>query len=140
MKTLTPELTTTRVADVMHPGVFTISPDAPLRDVALIMASERAHSVVVCDSQENGTPGALWGVVSDLDLVGTASADGVDDRTARAAAVTPALTVGPDETLERAAQIMTEHGVAHFVVVDRASGRPVGVLSTLDLAAVLAAH
>ena len=33
---------------------------------------------------------------------------------------------------------MTEHGVAHLVVVDAASGYPVGILSTLDLAALYA--
>jgi len=32
--------------------------------------------------------------------------------------------------------VMVEHGVAHLVVVKR--GRPVGVLSTLDLARLLA--
>jgi len=32
---------------------------------------------------------------------------------------------------------MTEHAVAHLLVVDE-SGRPVGVLSTLDVARVLA--
>ena len=33
---------------------------------------------------------------------------------------------------------MTEHGVAHLVVVDAAGGYPVGVLSTLDIVAVYA--
>jgi len=33
---------------------------------------------------------------------------------------------------------MREHGVSHLVVVDRASGYPLGVLSTLDVAAVYA--
>jgi CBS domain-containing protein len=41
------------------------------------------------------------------------------------------------ETLERAAQLMTEHGSAHLVVDDPETGRPVGVLSTLDIAAAL---
>jgi CBS domain-containing protein len=34
---------------------------------------------------------------------------------------------------------MVEHEVRHALVVDPRSGRPVGVLSTLDLAGVLAA-
>jgi CBS domain-containing protein len=33
---------------------------------------------------------------------------------------------------------MTEHGVAHLVVADPRSPRPAGVISTLDLAQVLA--
>lgn len=43
-----------------------------------------------------------------------------------------------DERLERAAQLMAEHGVSHLVVVDAADGHPIGVLSTLDLAVVYA--
>jgi CBS domain-containing protein len=35
---------------------------------------------------------------------------------------------------------MTEHAVAHLLVVDDTSGKPVGVLSTLDMARVLAEH
>lgn len=42
------------------------------------------------------------------------------------------------ESLRRAAQMMAEHGVTHLVVLDAASGYPVGVLSTLDVAAAYA--
>jgi CBS domain-containing protein len=52
--------------------------------------------------------------------------------------MTPAVTIAPDEQLERAAALMTRHGVAHLVVVDRVEQRPVGVVSSLDLAAALA--
>lgn len=38
----------------------------------------------------------------------------------------------------RAAQLMVEHGVAHLIVLDAASGHPIGVISTLDVAAVYA--
>ncbi len=36
--------------------------------------------------------------------------------------------------------MMTEHAAAHLLVVDDASGTPVGVLSTLDVARVLSEH
>jgi len=52
--------------------------------------------------------------------------------------VSPALTIHPGDTLQRATQMMTEHAVAHLLVVDDESGKPVGVLSTLDMARVLA--
>ena len=48
------------------------------------------------------------------------------------------LTVAPDEALERAAQMMLEHRATHLVVVDPETDRPLGVLSTLDVAGVLA--
>jgi CBS domain-containing protein len=35
---------------------------------------------------------------------------------------------------------MAEHGVTHLVVLDAAGGNPIGVLSTLDIAAVYAAE
>jgi CBS domain-containing protein len=48
------------------------------------------------------------------------------------------VTVEPDETLARAAQLMTEHEIAHLVVVDPSTKDPVGILSTLDVAGVIA--
>jgi CBS domain-containing protein len=35
-------------------------------------------------------------------------------------------------------KLMREHGVSHLMVVDSARGVPVGVLSTLDVAGVVA--
>ncbi len=47
------------------------------------------------------------------------------------------LTVEPRMPLREAAQLMLRHGLAHVVVVDPQTQRPVGILSTLDLAGVL---
>jgi CBS domain-containing protein len=120
----------------MHEGVFTCSKDASLAYVAGLMAGRRVHCVVV--TGDAGDPEGLWGIVSDLDLAAAASVRDLDEQTAGATAATTPLTVRPDETIQRAAQLMTEHGATHLVVVDRAR-RPVGVISTLDVAAVLAA-
>jgi CBS domain-containing protein len=123
------------VADAMRPEVITCPADAPLRWVAGVMAAERVHCVVVeprGDQNERGT----WGIVSDLDLVGAAGGD-LDAATAGGVAASEFLTVTPDEKLERAAQMMAEHETTHLVVVDAASRRPIGVLSTLDVANVL---
>jgi CBS domain-containing protein len=99
------------------------------------MARRRVHCVVVSDEPDDAD--SLWGVVSDLDLVAAASVRDLDDQSAGAAAATAALTISPDETLQRAAQLMTEHGAAHLVVVDPVRRRPVGVLSTRDVAAAV---
>jgi CBS domain-containing protein len=48
------------------------------------------------------------------------------------------VSVAADDSLERAAQLMAEHEVSHLVVIQPHSGPPVGVLSALDLAGVLA--
>jgi len=50
----------------------------------------------------------------------------------------PAVTAVPHEPLEKAARRMTEHGVSHLVVIDVVGQRPLGVLSTLDVAGFLA--
>ena len=127
-----------RVVDVMHPGTVTCPPETSLRTVARMMAAYRIHCVVVLvDIDEAAFDARLCGVVSDLDLVGAAGAE-LDERTAGGTASTPLVTVGPSETLERAAQLMAEYQTSHLVVVEPASGRPVGVLSTLDIAGEIA--
>jgi CBS domain-containing protein len=127
------------VADAMHPGVVTCPIETPLPTVARMMATYRIHAVIVFGEDSDETTGAaLWGVVSDLDLVKAASAGALEDRTAGGTAVTPVVSVERDETLARAAQLMTEHEVTHLVVVDPELTRPIGVLSTLDLARAIA--
>lgn len=130
-------LDSTKVGDVMHKGVVTTSLYAPMSEVARKMAANRIHCVVVWNEPARNESAELWGVVSDLDLVKIAATEDVTARTAGRSAATPALMIGPDETLDRAAQLMAEHEVTHLVVVDPGMVKPVGVLSTLDLAAVL---
>jgi CBS domain-containing protein len=131
-------LDTTTVEDAMHTGVVTCSLHAPMTEVARKMAGNRIHCVVVWNEPARNEAAELWGVVSDLDLVKIAAAEDPAWRTAGGSAATPALMIVPDETLRRAAQLMAEHEVTHLVVVDPQTAKPVGVLSTLDVAAVLA--
>jgi predicted transcriptional regulator len=123
-----------RVGEVMHAGVVTCPPDASLEHVAELMAAYRIHCVVVEEADN-----APWGIVADLDLAAMFAAGELEGKSAGKSAVTPLLMVSPDETLRRAAQLMAEHGSAHLVVTDPISLEPVGVLSTLDLAEVVAA-
>ena len=126
----------TTVRDAMHEGVLSCSADTPLSAVAELMAARGVHCIVVTGTDDL----AVWGVISDLDLVAAAGVRDLEAQSAGASAATPALTIHPGDTLQRAAQVMTEHAVAHLLVVDDTSGEPVGVLSTLDLARVLAGH
>jgi CBS domain-containing protein len=129
---LAPPFEQATVVDAMRVGVVSCPRDVALREVARTMATYRIHSVVVSDAD-----GGAWGIVSDLDLARAAGQD-LDGVTAGDAATTELVTVGADESLARAAQLMAEHEIAHLVVVQPADGHPVGVLSTLDLAGVLA--
>jgi CBS domain-containing protein len=123
------------VADVMREGIYTCQPSATLREVARTMADRRIHCVVVTGLADR----EAWGVVSDLDVVRAAGAD-LNDVTAGEAASGEAVTVAASATLGEAAQLMAEHEAAHLLVVLPATGRPIGVISTLDLARALASN
>jgi CBS domain-containing protein len=131
-----PRVAHARVDDAMHPGVISCTTETPLRDVARILATRHIHCLVVMNAADRGTQPS-WGVISGLDLVG-AAAGGLEERTAGQVAATEPVTVSTAESLERAAQLMLEHQVEHLIVVGAEDGRPVGVLSTLDIAGVLA--
>ena len=126
------------VGDVMTPEVIHCPPDAPLRDVARLMADHHVHAIYVFETGEDDDSVAIWGLVSDLDLI--AALPVIDERTAGNTAVTPLLTVSTTERLDRAAQLMAESANAHLAVVDPRTGRPAGVLSTLDIASAAAAE
>lgn len=118
----------TPVEEVMHRGVITCTPETRLATVARMMAGHRIHAVVVRDEEDE----QAHGIVSDLDLVGSATDGAFERRTARELAATDALAVRADEPLERVVGLMREYATSHLVVVDR-SGRPVGVVSSLDV-------
>ena len=133
-----PRLDRIAVTDAMHAGVLTCPTHTPLTAVARMMAAHRIHAVVVFDEASDDVGGAeLWGVVSDLDLVKAANAGEITDRTAGGTAVTPIVLVDEQDTLAHAVQLMSEHEVAHLVVVSPQTGRPVGIISTLDVARAL---
>lgn len=134
---LMPSYDAAHVHDAMRVGVFTCPPETPLKDVARMMASYHVHCVVVTSSDAEGESEQPWGVVSDLDLVHAGGTDAMD-RTAGGAAATELVTVTADDTLAHAAELMAGHQVSHLVVVEPVGGRPVGVLSTLDIAGVIA--
>ena len=127
------------VGDAMHPGVVTCPRETPLPTVARMMALYRIHSVVVFSEESDDIDGAeLWGVVSDLDLVTAATAGELDDRTAGGTAATPIVLVETGDTLLHAAQLMSEHEITHLVAVEPKSTRPIGIVSSLDVARALA--
>jgi CBS domain-containing protein len=127
-------LESVRVGDAMHRGLVTCGPDTRLETVARIMAAHRIHAVVVIP----GADGSVWGLVSDLDFVAAVAEGSVASVTVGGFASPPSLSVRPDDTVARAAQLMREHETHHIVVVGRHDDRPVGILSTMDVADVVA--
>jgi len=127
-----PNLARLTVRDAMQLGLFECGPDADIVSLARTMAERSIHCVVV--SSDDGR----WGIVSDLDLM-RALAPGAESATAGELAATDLVVVRPTDTLEHAAQLMAEHDSAHLVVASPDTGRPAGMLSTLDVARAVGA-
>ena len=127
------------VGDAMSKGVISCRPETPLRVVARMMATYGVHAIFVFEhTEEDDEAPRLWAVVSDLDLVAATRLD-LDALTAGATAVTPLVSVPTDSSITEAGSLMAQYGIAHLAVTDPDSGRPIGVISTLDIARTVAA-
>jgi CBS domain-containing protein len=122
------------VGDAMHAGVITCPPSATLRSVASILAEHRIHAVVVARDGD----GAPVAVVTDRDVVFRHSRCELDRITAGAAANEPTVTVRVDSDLRQAADLMAHYGTSHVIVTEPGGTHPIGVLSSLDVAAAAA--
>ena len=125
-----------RVSDVMHRGVVTCARRTSLVTVAHLMAANGIHCIAVVETAPDRTA-TLCGVVSDRDVLASVLAGDPVEDTAQACAATEVVTVTPEDPLFRAAELMHEHGLTHVVVVETGTTTPIGVLSTLDIAAVV---
>ena len=63
----------------------------------------------------------------------------LDSLTAGATAVTPLVSVAADCSIAEAGSLMAQFGIAHLAVIDPEFRRPIGVISTLDIARAVAA-
>jgi CBS domain-containing protein len=134
---LTPSLEHATVSDAMHPGILACSPDASLSEVARMMATHHVHCVAVIGISHEDPPCGVWSMISDLDLVRAGIGDS-ETLSARAIAQQPLVTVEPSTPLRDAGALMSAHAVSHLVVVDPETEHPIGILSTADIAGVLA--
>jgi CBS domain-containing protein len=134
---VTQDLALRSVSSAMHHGVITCHPSSTLRDVARTMANGGIHLVVVWGDEEDDSEG-VWGVVSDVDLVAAAARGDALASSALSASHSTVVTIAANESLLHAAHLMVERGVTHLLVLSPDLRRPVGVLSTLDLAQALA--
>lgn len=135
---LMPALEHATVADAMHPGILSCQSDATLTEVARMMATHHVHCIAVVGlaPDEAGGP-SVWGTITDVDLM-RAGIRSDTDLTAGSLALQPVVTVKPTTPLREAGELMLSHGVSHLVVVDTERLFPIGILSGLDVAGVLA--
>jgi CBS domain-containing protein len=125
------------VFDAMHAGVVSCPPDASMRDVAKTMAGQGVHAVLIEGIGKDAADHARlsWRVFTDLDLA-RAAADIDSARTVADMASGHVETIEPGAPLTEAARIMADLRVNHLLVVH--DQRPIGILSTADVARVIA--
>ncbi|MGW0758235.1 CBS domain-containing protein [Streptomyces sp. NPDC002814] len=123
---------TWQIRDVMSPGAAAVEPMTTVARAARLMREQNVGEVLVaydCD---------LFGVLTDRDIVVRTLAEGRDPDTTTVGSVCtrpPVVTLTPDDTTDRAAELMRRHAVRRLPVVER-GGCPVGVVSLGDLATV----
>jgi CBS domain-containing protein len=131
------KLSQARASDAMHPGITTCPAEAPLATIARSMAEHRVHCVAVAGIEHPGQH-LTWGLIDDMDVVRALHRGALAEPAAKIAASEP-IAVNTDESLERVAALMIEHDTSHVVAVGP-SGLPAGMVSTRDIAGVLAAE
>ncbi len=131
---LAPRVEHARVADAMRHGIFSCFPDASIRAAARTMTLHHIHTIAVNDPDDGG----LIGVVSDSDLVAALFDPAGERRVLGEIADRDVLTVSSEQPLVEAVATMRERGADHAVVIDAHTGRPTGMLSTLDVLGVFA--
>ena len=128
-----------RVADLMHRGIVSCTRTSTASEIAHVMISANVRTVAVMSpSPEPGHPPLIWGIVTDLNLL-RALAEGQSQATAETLAGGQVIRVRPTQTISEAAAVMVGSGAHHLVVIDPDDLQPIGVLSTSDIAPVLAA-
>ena len=117
------------VRDVMTRDVVTIDPDEPVVEAARLMKKHDIGSVVVVSPR-----GEVLGIITEKDLVTRVLAENLDPvKTTVREVMTPnPIMVYEDTPLDIAARLMSERGIGHLPVIDRA-GRLVGILAKSDI-------
>lgn len=119
----------TKVRDAMTGRPRCVTPDTSLQQVAEVMEAEDIGAVPVLEGEQ------LSGMVTDRDIVIRAIAKGKNPggMPVREIFSREVVTVGPDDDLSDAVQLMANHQVRRLPVVD-ADNRLVGIVSQADVA------
>jgi CBS domain-containing protein len=135
------------VKDVMSTHVIAVRQDAPYKDMAAMLRSQRVSAFPVLDEHNK-----VIGIVSESDLLTKEALEGTVPGTpegmmsqrehARASAVTaadlmttPPVTIGPGETVTQAARLMYSRRVKRLPVISD-DGTLIGIVSRADVLSV----
>lgn len=121
------------VRHVMTPGVVTISEDASMHDVYRALVAHRVHAVLVA-GRSTGKP---LGWVTARGLLSWVARD-ESMACARDGITHPAVIIQPNAIVREALTAIQQPGVTQLLVGHPAGSAPEGVLSDLDLIALVA--
>ncbi len=114
-------------------GTITIAPDANVTELLRLLAEHRIGAVIV-----SGDGTHIDGIVSERDVVRAMAADpdagttgGVRPKPVSAIMTAEVRTLGPDDTVDDAMQVMTSSRIRHLPVVD--GDELVGIVSIGDV-------
>lgn len=125
---------------LMHPGLITCQPSTSLGQVAALLDEHQIHALIVAEQ-----PDEPLGIISDFDLlagewlsVDEESLNTMRNLTARDLMTSPIETVEIDTPVHEAAVRMDRKHIHRMLVTQ--AGKPVGVISTSDFVARIAAQ
>lgn len=118
-----------RLREVMTSDPVTVAATATLQHAAEIMRDRAIGDVLVVDEG-----GSLYGILTDRDIVVDGIAEGANPATTSVDEICThdPVTLGPDDAVARAAQLMSDHAIRRLPIVD--NGDIVGIVSLGDLA------
>jgi CBS domain-containing protein len=118
------------VKEVMNRNVKTVRLEDTVKLAAQIMNKNRVGSLVVVSG-----PGKVVGILTERDILVEVVATGknADCVNVKDAMTSKIITIGPDKTLEEAADIMTENKIKKLPVCEK--GCLVGIVTATDLVA-----
>ena len=117
-----------KISEVMSTDVQTISPDATIEEAAQEMRDGDFGLLPVGDEEQ------LLGVITDRDIAVRAVAEGSGpDTLVREIMSEGVIWAHEDDSIEEAAQIMSDHQIRRLPIVD-ADQRLVGIVSLGDFA------
>jgi CBS domain-containing protein len=121
-------------SDVMVKDVITVTESMPLKDVARMFIEKKITGAPVVNVE-----GELVGVISETDIIRKTTSIGAwSPSTVGQIMTRPAVTVSPNETLQRVCEMMYNRRIHRVVVAE--GPRIKGILTTMDILRAIATN
>jgi CBS domain-containing protein len=125
---------TLHASDVMVKDVITVTESMLLKDVARMFVEKKITGAPVVNAN-----GELAGVISETDIIRKTTSIGAwSPSTVGQIMTKPAVTVAPDETLQRVCEMMYNRRIHRVVVAEGAQIK--GILTSMDILRAIATN